>query len=319
MRFRLRGECAMSAIRKVRGALPAERIPDTPANLMDMQEEITLALCQVGSEIGDTEANLEKALDLIREAGNEDADLVAFPETYLSNYMGKIESRSVAEPVPGPVTEALCVAARESDIYVVMGMAVAVREFPGFITNSAVVVGPEEGVMDVYSKITLPTFHAGDLLVSEGNYWSPGLRFPLFDIKGWKVAVNICQDCFVPEIPRIQALKGAQILLTISAGPTEFKDGWSVVLRTRAIENRAFQAFSNVVGTFAGTSFFGGNCVVTPGGEEVVGGVVDEEAMIIGTVNINTLYDARTQFPGLRTGYDLQPYLYEQLVKPVRY
>ncbi|BCV25696.1 carbon-nitrogen hydrolase family protein [Gelria sp. Kuro-4] len=309
----------MTNIKKVRGSLAQDRIPETPAKLMGFQENLTLALCQLSSEIGNVSANLEKALELIKEAAAEGADLVTFPEMYLSNYTGQYESRYVAEPVPGPVTDKLVKAAKENDIYIVMGMPVAVREFPGFITNSAVVVGPQEGVMGVYSKITLPTFRIGDLLVTEGNYWSPGTRFPIFKIKGWDMAINICQDAWLPEIPRIQALQGAQIILTISAGPTEFKAGWPLLLKTRAMENRVFQAYCNVVGSFRGASFFGGNCVVTPDGEEIVGGVIDEEAMVIGTLNINSLYNARTQFPGLRPGYDLQPYFYEHLVKPVRY
>ncbi|MGB4024628.1 MAG: carbon-nitrogen hydrolase family protein [Acutalibacteraceae bacterium] len=306
-------------IKKIKGSLPGELIPDTPAKLLGFQENLTLALCQVGSEIGNVKANLEKALALIKEAAGEGADLVAFPETYLTNYVGQYEGRYVAEPIPGPVTEELTKAAMENDIYIVMGMPVCVREFPGLVTNSALVVGPEEGVMGVYDKITLPTFHNAQLLVTEGNYWSPGTKFPIFKIKGWDVAVNICQDAWLPEIPRIQALQGAQVILSIAAGPTEFKSGWPLVLRTRALENRVFQAFCNVVGSYRNASFFGGNCIITPNGDEIVGGIENEEAMVIGTVNIHTLYHARTQFPGLRPGYDLQPYLYEQLVKPIQY
>ena len=90
-------------------------------------------------------------------------------------------------------------------------------------------------------------------------------------------------------------------------------------MKTRAVENRVFQCFANVVGTFRDATFFGGNTIITPDGVEIAGGILDEEAIIFGTMNIHTLYNARTQFPGLRPGYDLQPYFYEILTKPIVY
>lgn len=307
------------SLKKVKGRLPEDQIPKTPANLLGIKEEITFACCQLGSEVGDVKANLERAIEIIKEAAKEGADLVAFPETYLSNYTAQFESRYLAEPVPGPSTDILSKIAKEHNIYIVMGMPVMVKKYPGFFTNGAAIIGPNEGVMGVYSKITLPTFRVGDLLVTEGNYFAPGTQLPLFDIRGWKMAVNICQDAWLPEIPRIQALQGAQVILTISAGPKEFQGGWHPLLKTRAAENRVFQCFANVVGTFRGITFFGGNTIITPDGVEIAGGILDEEAIIFGTMNIHTLYNARTQFPGLRPGYDLQPYFYEILTKPIVY
>jgi predicted amidohydrolase len=297
----------------------AEKEFDTPARLMDIKEELTIALCQLGSELADTKANLAKADHYIEQASKEGADLIAFPEMYLCNYMAQEESRYVAEPVPGPSTQILAKTAERHNIYIVMGMPTCIKEFPGLVRNSAVMIGPKEGIMGVYSKLSLPTFRAGEIVFTEGNHWTPGNNFPLFKIKGWDIAVNICYDCCIPETPRVQALQGAQILLTLSAGPTPYARIWDIVLLARAVENQVFQCYCNVVGSFRGVDFFGGNRVINPGGEEIVKGPMGEEALVIGTVNINTLYHARCNLPSLRPGYDIPFYLYERLLKPIQY
>lgn len=296
----------------VRGASPQDSPLQTPVGLLGLQEKLTLALCQVGSELGQKEKNLEKALTYVELAAQEGADLVAFPETYLANYMAQPESRYLAEPVPGPSTLALAEAAQAHNIYIVLGMPTCVKEFPGLVRNSAAVIGPQ-GVMGVYSKLSLPTCSFGGILFTEGNYWTPGTSLPLFEVRGWKVAINICYDCWIPETPRVQTLMGAQLLLTISAGPNPTAEGWDHVLKTRAAENRVYQAYCNVVGTFQGVSFFGGNRIVSPDGKEVVRGPMGEEAMVVGTINAHVLYEARCKLPSLRPGLDIPSYLYRRL------
>lgn len=309
-------------IKIIKGSLPEKEIPQTPAKLVVSQEQLTVACCQLESEVVETkeqwQANLEKAIDCIDQLAGENVDLVSFPEMYMCNYMAQQESRYFAEPVPGPTSIELAEVAKKHDLYIVMGMPIIAKGFPGLVKNAAVVIGPD-GVHGEYSKTTLPTFAPKSGLVTEGNHWTPGLTFPLFKMRGWAIGILICQDCYLPEIPRIYALKGAQLLLTISAGPSKLADGWDIVLPTRALENAVFHAYCNVVGTFRGTAFFGGNRLIAPTTDVIVEGPKDEEAIVIGTMNINTLYDARCEFPALRPGYDLQPYLYELLTKTAKY
>lgn len=310
------------ALRVFRGASSAVT-GATPASLLVPKERLTIALCQLrpkaARDKADWEENLARAVECVRQAVKEGAELVVFPEMYMTSYVAQYESRYLAEPVPGPTSERLANVAKEEGVYIVMGMPTLVRKFPGLVKNSAVVVGPE-GVLGEYSKTTLPTFHFGQLgLVTEGNYWTPGLRFPLFDVKGWRVGIAICQDCFLPEVPRIYALKGAHLLLVLSAGPSVAKEIWDMMTRMRALENSFFVAYCNTVGTYGNLSFFGGSRVVSPTGEVIVRGPDDEEALVIGTINVHTLFEARCKLPTLRPGYDLQFYLFEALTKPAEY
>jgi 5-aminopentanamidase len=284
-------------------------IPSSP------KPTLRVAMAQLGSEIGNVEANLAKAQDYIARAAAEGADVIAFPEMYLTNYMAQVESRELAEPLDGPALRALSESAEAHDIYIVMGMPVVDYALPGFIHNSAVVISPSAGVVGAHYKISLPTFHIGDLLVTEGNYWSPGTQFPLFKIRGWTVGINICADCWVPEVPRIQAVNGAYLLITISAGPSIWREGWPIVLRTRAIENAAFQCYANVVGTHRDVDFFGGNMVISPDGDVLSQGPIGEEALIVADIAFAELHRSRAQYPRLRPGYDRHPALYGDLTR----
>lgn len=277
---------------------------------------LRVALAQLGSEIGNVEANLRKAEDYVRRGAHHGADIIAFPEMYLSNYMAQVESRDLAEPLDGPAVKKIAAWAQANDIYIVMGMPVLEPELTGYIHNSAVVVGPE-GVLGVHHKVSLPTFHIGDVLVTEGNHWSPGTQFPLFKMRGWTVGVNICADCWVPEIPRIQAINGAHLLLTISAGPSIWREGWPIVLRTRAIENAAFQCYANVVGLHRGLDFFGGNMAIDPDGNVIARGPIGTEDLLIADLEFAALHRSRTQYPRLRPGYDRHPALYGDLTRTV--
>lgn len=276
---------------------------------------LRVAMTQLASEIGSVDANLTKAVGYVERAASAGADVIAFPEMYLSNYTAQVESRDLAEPLDGPSLQRLTECARQHDIYIIMGMPITDPAIPGFIHNSAVVISPSAGVVGAHHKISLPTFHIGDLLITEGNHWSPGTTFPLFEIRGWMVGINICADCWVPEIPRIQAVNGAHLLITISAGPSIWREGWPIVLRTRAIENAAFQCYANVVGTHRGVAFFGGSMVISPDGNVLERGPIDEEAMIIADLPFAELHRSRSEYPRLRPGYDRHPALYADLTR----
>ena len=289
----------MDIVRSAHAAESESRV----SSLLHVKPNLMIGLYQLESVLGRPDLNLERAVHLVEFAADAGADIVVFPEMYLTGYMAQMESRQLAEPLDGPSLAEIRKVCASREVFAVMGMPTISSEAVGFINNSAVVVGPH-GVVGAHHKLSLPTFHIGDILLTEGNYWSPGTELRLFDIHGWKVALNICADAWFPEIPRTQAIQGAHVIITISAGPSIWKEGWPMVLATRAMENGVYQAYSNVVGTQRNVEFFGGNVIIEPSGAEVIHGPIGKEALTLGPVNISTLYDARTQQPRLRPGYD---------------
>jgi predicted amidohydrolase len=269
--------------------------------------DVTIACYQGNSVLGDVSANLARALDVIADAGERGADVVLFPETYLQGYRADELFAETAEAVPGPSTTRIAAAAREHDLYVVMGLARAEVEHPYFVYNSAALVGPE-GVVGFYDKIHLGTLHP----FRESMYFARGTATPVFDTRFGRVSIQICNDFWYPELSRVYTLGGATLNLVLSAGPHSFCEHWTTMLKARAMENQAVYAYTNVAGAQKDFAFFGGAQVVTPDGEVVVRGPLDEEALVVTTIDLARVERARRKWMILR---DRVPELYDSLTE----
>ena len=123
-----------------------------------MAPKLTVATTSLISEMTDIETNLNKAAEVIARAAATGAEVIVFPELFLTGYScGEVEGKffELAEPIPGPSTEALVRLATKHNIYVAIGLPEANQEYPGIIHNSAVFLGPE-GIVQVYRKGLLP-------------------------------------------------------------------------------------------------------------------------------------------------------------------
>ena len=221
---------------------------------MTSVDRFKVGLVQLNSALGDSSANLERAIPYIAKAAGQGADLVMFPELYLQGYRADELNATTAEPIPGPSTERLLAEARKHDIYIVMGMARLEEEYPHLVYNSLCFIGPE-GMVEYYDKIHLGTFHP----YMEGVYFAPGQRTPVFDTRFGRVSLQICYDACFPELTRTYAVMGSVVNLVISAGPSVAKDTWKIILQARSLENLFPSVYCNVVGTQKDFSFFGGS------------------------------------------------------------
>ena len=266
---------------------------------------VTLACFQGSSELGDVDANLARACEVVAEAAARGADLVCLPELYLHGYRADEAFAETAQPVPGPATDVLVETARRHGVHVVAGLARAATEHPWFVHNSAVVVGPE-GLLGSYDKVHLGSVHP----FHEPTYFAPGTRTPVFDTPFGRISVQICNDFWYPELSRVYTLEGAVLNVVLSAGPHAFADHWTTMLKARAMENQAVYAYANVVGRQKDSAFFGGSQVVTPDGEVVARAPLDEEHLLLITIDLACVRQARRRWMILR---DRAPRLYGAL------
>ena len=228
-----------------------------------------------------------------------------FPELYLQGYRADELNATIAEPIPGPATERLLAEARKHDIYIVMGMARLEEDYPHLVYNSLCFIGPE-GMVEYYDKIHLGTFHP----YTEGVYFAPGQRTPVFDTRFGRVSLQICYDACFPELTRTYAVMGSLVNLVISAGPSVAKDTWKIILQARSLENLFPSVYCNVVGTQKDFSFFGGSKIVNASGMVTDEAKFDEEDFIVGTVDIAEALLLRRQWLMFR---ERRPDLYAPL------
>jgi predicted amidohydrolase len=265
---------------------------------------VSLLLAQTGPRVGNKERNLRQISEQAAKARKKNVDLLIFPELHLTGYTMRDEVSHMAESIPGPSTRKVENMAREHGVHIIFGMPEE-SEVKGVIHNTAVFVGPK-GLIGRYRKIHLPT-HS---VFEERRYYRPGQEAPVFKTALGIIALNICYDLYFPELTRLQALQGAQLVICISASPglrRRFFEGFCL---SRAMENAVYLAYVNRVGIEEGLQFWGGSRVIAPNGSVLAQCKYDVEEFQICKVDLDEVSRARAFIPTIK---DLEPGLFDLL------
>jgi predicted amidohydrolase len=180
--------------------------------------------------------NIERAVGYIGQAAQRGADVLCLPEMVSTANVPR-DLEYYAERYPGEITTAFQRAARKHHINVIAPYLVRVGRK---IFNQATVLDRKGAIVGFYRKVQ-PT-------AEESHHVTPADDFPVFNLDCGRVAVMICMDIYFPEIPRIYAFKGAEILFwpTVSHGPTQ--ETLRTQLTARAVDNSLIVAESNLAG-----------------------------------------------------------------------
>jgi predicted amidohydrolase len=271
-----------------------------------MLKEINVALAQISCKIGDKEHNLDVMKRNIKQAKNQGANLIVFPEFALTGCVCRDTYYELAEPVPKG--ESICrleEIAKKEAIHVVFGALERSDKAHATLYNTAVLLGPN-GFIGKYQKMHLPT-HS---VFEEKRYFRLGYQTPVFETEIGKLGLIICYDVFFPEITRLLRLKGSQLVICISASPGVRRRFFETLISARAIENTAFLVYVNLVGVENGLQFWGGSRIVAPNGKITSQVKYDEEDLVIGKIDYADLEQTETFVPTLR---DLRPELFTLL------
>jgi predicted amidohydrolase len=246
----------------------------------------------------DKPENLEKAERLVAQAAG--ADLVLLPEKW--NAIGSAEFlHEAAEPLEGGESvEAMASWARTHGVWLVGGSITERREGREKLSNTCVVFDPEGEIAAVYRKIHLFDVEVGGLVDRESEAEEAGDEPVVVRAAEWGVGLTICYDLRFPELYRVLALEGAE-LLTVPAHFTQHtgRDHWEVLLRARAIENTAYVAAAAQIGeTRPGRPSYGRSLIVDPWGT-VLAQAPDEECVIGAELDRERLEQVRRNLPSL--------------------
>lgn len=236
---------------------------------------VKVAVAQMDPQLGEYDTNLAKIRRICQDAVASGARLVVLPECATSGYgFGDLESaRAVAEPVPGPTTEALAEICRTAAIpsggpYIVVGLLER-GDTPSIVYNSAVLVGPE-GLIGCYRKAHLP-------LLGVDRFTTPGdTGFEVWETAIGRIGIAICYDLRFPEAIRALALSGADLVALPTNWPDGSQNAPQFVTRTRALENRLFLLACNRCGEESGFWFFGRSQIADPQGNVLAEAAAEE-------------------------------------------
>jgi N-carbamoylputrescine amidase len=260
----------------------------------------------------DPRENLSRAAERIREAASRGAEIVCLQELFRTQYFCREEDPhlfDLAEPVPGPTTEALGAVARECRTVVMASLFE--RRAPGLYHNTTAVIGPDGAILGLYRKMHIPD----DPLYFEKFYFTPGdLGFPTIDTPQARIAPLVCWDQWYPEAARVAALGGAQALFyptAIGWHPSEKAefgaaqhDAWRTIQRAHAIANGVYVVAVNRVGYEGpperGIEFWGGSFVADPFGQVLAEASQYQEEVLVVECDTGRIEDVRRNWPFLR-------------------
>jgi N-carbamoylputrescine amidase len=255
----------------------------------------------------DVKLNLDKALRAIEVSAKKGAQIVCLPELFRSRYFPQSEDTKkfqLAEPIPGPTTEALSRLARKNQI-VIIGSVFENRS-AGIYHNTAVILGKDGSLLGRYRKMHIPD----DPHYYEKFYFTPGdLGFLSFDTEVAKVGVLICWDQWFPEAARLTCLSGAEILFYptaigwLSNEPVKVakaqETAWETVQRAHAVANGTYVVVANRVGREGKIQFWGHSFVASPYGE-IIARAKEHEEVLIARCDLGQIAEARQSWPFLR-------------------
>jgi predicted amidohydrolase len=270
-----------------------------------MKDKIKLALCQISSKRENKNENLLKIEKLTLKAKQHGADLAIFPELSMTGYVVHDQIYELAETVPGPTIAKVEDLAKKTGMHIIFGMPELSEKTKGTIFNTAVLVGPS-GFIGKYRKMYLPT-HS---VFEEKRYFRPGYEVATFQTDLGNIGLSICYDVFFPEVFRLSRLKGAQLMVCISASPAVRRSYFEILTSARALENTSYLAYVNLAGVEDGLQFWGGSRLVGPTGDVLAKARYDEEDFVICEVDYGDLKTAETFIPTLR---DLRPEIFDKL------
>lgn len=263
-----------------------------PLPLASLVRPTRIALHADCGRMGNVAGNVAS---VAKAAGAKDADLVVFPEMFLTGYAIGDDVQRLAFSLDDARLEPIRKACAKAGTHVVVGGPRRVR--PGVVANSAFLFRPD-GSVEAYDKRCLATFTT----FQEGLFFKPGTTSPVWKTPIGNIGIGICYDLFFPEMAREQVLAGADLLLNISASPSTSQRFFEALFPARAIENAAFVAYTNLAGPQDGIVFWGGAQVWGPRGNLVGRTPAMEPGWLVAELDWADLTPAREFRPTLRDG-----------------
>jgi deaminated glutathione amidase len=245
--------------------------------------------------------NIERAGRLVARAASTGADLVVLPEKW--NGIGPPDFlRANAETLEdGETVEAMSSWAREHKVTLLGGSIAERREGREKLSNTCLVFDPEGEIVALYRKIHMFDVEVGGQVYRESESEEAGEETArLSEVEGWKLGLTVCYDLRFPELYRILAVEGAEVI-AVPAAFTLFtgKDHWELLLRARAVENQCYVVAADQWGTHGdGKASYGRSMIVDPWGL-VIAQAADEDGVIAAELDRTRIQDVRRALPSL--------------------
>lgn len=237
----------------------------------------------------DVDDNLKRGLDAARRAAEHGAEVICFAELAFEPFYPQRPAsgdvRDLAQPIPGPVTDAFAVLARELGVVFVLNLF----EREGDVTYDSSPVIDRDGSLLGTTRMAHITEYA--CFHEQGYYAEPDQDPPVFETAFGRIGVAICYDRHYPEYTRALALGGAEIIVVPQAGAVgEWPEGlYEAEMRVTAFHNGCFVALCNRVGKEECLEFAGESFVCDPDGHVLARAPAGEDSILEVELDLATI------------------------------
>jgi predicted amidohydrolase len=291
-----------------------------------MGRVVTVAAAQTGPVLGDDMREMvPTACAMIEEAGRRNVDIISFSELFLTPFFPNQLTKDFDKyfvSLPSPAVQPIFDAAADHKV----GLVFPFGERDGcHYYNSCLVADRNGKQLGIYRKTHIPAIFPSNLPGGTGSYekfyFSPGTEFPVFELCGAKIGIQICYDRKYPEGSRLLALRGAEIIFmpicAATYGETKLRGNtWELPLQARAYENGVFVVAVNRAGKEHGRNHMGKSMIVDPIGAEMIAvASADTPELLVASIDLDNVRVAQTSLPWWR---DRRPELYAELASAHR-
>lgn len=256
------------------------------------------------------EANLAKAIEGVKKAATDGAQIVCLQELFTSLYFCDVEDYEnfkLAEPIPGASSDTLQKVAGELGVVIIASLFE--KRAQGIYHNTTAVFDADGSYLGKYRKMHIPD----DPAYYEKFYFTPGdLGYKVFKTKFATIGVLICWDQWYPEAARITSLMGAEILFYPTAigwataqdeaTNTEQYNAWQTIQRSHSVANGVHVVSVNRVGLEqnGAMKFWGGSFVSNPFGTVLYNASHEDEEVKVLEIDLSKTDQYRTHWPFMR-------------------
>ena len=270
----------------------------SPSSLSSSSRKYCVAVVQLDTG-SDKESNLERVSRYIDEAAERGARLISLPE--VMNFIGKLGDGEEPEPIPGPTAELLMEKARQYKVHIHGGSFSELNPEGGRPFNTTVMIDAHGAIVACYRKL-----HTFDVTLPDGTVCResarvhPGDEIVTAETELGRLGFAVCYDIRFPELFRLLALDGAQVLFT----PANFtlptgKDHWEPLLRARAIENGCYVVAAAQIGRKPRFVAYGSSMVIDPWGT-VIARARETPGVTLAEIDLDFQEEIRSRIPSLR-------------------
>jgi predicted amidohydrolase len=249
----------------------------------------------------DTDRNLETADRLVRDAARQGAELVVLPEKWTILFGTPDQLDAGAQPLDGPALTWAAAVARELGIDIVAGSIIERVQGASKFANTSVHFGPDGEPRAVYRKLHMFDVEVDGVVYAESAHEQPGDEIVVSELaSGPALGLTICYDLRFPELYRVLAVRGSEVIAVASAFTlATTRDHWELLLRARAIENQCFVVAANQIGEHPGGLRSGGRSMIVDPWGLVLASAPDTETAIVADLDLARLHDIRRRLPSL--------------------